>query len=105
MEMTSEVRNLFKSLKAEFTKFGKFDVEEKNTSFHITHKGAFAGIHPRKSYLIINIVSSSPIKSHRVAHLEQVSKSRFHNEIKIEKESDIDDELIGWLHQAYELMA
>ena len=105
MDMSSEVRNLFKALKVEFTKFGKFEVEEKNTSFHITHNGAFAGIHPRKSYLILNIVSSSPIKSHRVAHLEQVSKSRFHNEIKIEKESDIDDELLGWLHQAYELMS
>ncbi|AKG53821.1 hypothetical protein DGWBC_1168 [Dehalogenimonas sp. WBC-2] len=105
MEMSSGVRALFESLKVEFTKFGKFDVEEKNTSYHITHKGAFAGIHPRKSYLILNIVSSSPIKSHRVAHLEQVSKSRFHNKIKIEKESDIDDELIDWLRQAYELMS
>ena len=103
--MSSEVRNLFKVLKTEFNKFGKFDIEEKNTSFHITHKGAFAGIHPRKSYLILNIVSSSPIKSNRVAHLEQVSKSRFHNEVKIEKKSDIDDELVCWLKQAYELMS
>jgi len=56
------------------------------------------------SLLILNIVSATPITSPRVVKEEQVSKSRFHNEFKIEKEADIDAELIGWLRDAYELM-
>ena len=103
--MSHEVNDLVKALTAEFSKFGEFALEEKKTSFHVTHKGAFAGIHPRKTYLLLNIVSSSPITSPRISHLEQVSKSRFHNEIKIEKKSDIDMELVGWLRQAYDLMS
>ena len=39
-------------------------VEEKKTSFHIKGSGAaFAGVHPRKAYFILNIVSAAPIRA------------------------------------------
>ena len=82
----------------------KIVVEEKKTSFHIKNKSAFAGVHPRKNYFILNIVSALPIKSSRMAKIEQVSKSRFHNELRIEKVGDMNNELINWLKEAYVLM-
>jgi len=105
MEMSPEVNSLFKVITAEFSKFGKFDIEEKKTSFDITHKGTFVGIYPHKNGLILNIVSSSPIENPRITRYEQVSTSRFHNEVRIRKISDIDEEVISWLHRAYELMS
>ena len=106
MELTSEVKNLYQKLLAELQKFGAVIVEEKKTSFHIKGSGAaFAGVHPRKAYYILNIVSSAPIKSPRIVEQEQVSAHRFHNRVKIEKPEDIDKELLGWLKEAYTLMA
>jgi hypothetical protein len=104
MELTPEVKLLYKKLIGSLQSFGKLGIEEKKTSIHLTNRAAFAGIHPRKDYFILNIVSDKPITSQRIKKTEQVSKSRFHNELKIGSESDINSELIGWLKTAYELM-
>ena len=99
-----DVKEAYRQLIAELEKFGKVIEESKKTSIHLKNKTGFAGIHPRKNYFILNIVSSSPIQSPRVIKQEQVSKSRFHNEVKIEKQDDIDSKLMKWLKNAYELM-
>ena len=104
MELSAEVEILYQKLISELNKLGGFKIEEKKTSIHIANRAAFAGIHPRKNFFILNIVSSTPINSPRVVKQEQVSKSRFHNELKIEKVEDIDNELIQWLQKAFDLM-
>ena len=43
------------------------------------------------------------MQSERVAKSEQVSKHRYHNEIKIIAPDEVDEELIGWLKEAYRL--
>ena len=104
--MMSEVKIIYQKLLTELQKFGAVIVEEKKTSFHIKGGGpAFAGVHPRKTYFILNIVTAVPIKSPRIVEQEQISAHRFHNRIKIEKPEDIDKELLGWLKEAYMLMA
>lgn len=104
MELTSEVNILYQKLLSELKKIGKFRIEEKKTSIHIANRAAFAGVHPRKNFFILNIVSSTPIISSRISKREQVSKSRFHNELKIESIENINTELMEWLKQGYELM-
>jgi hypothetical protein len=105
MELTPEVNDLYRKLVTELQKFGKITVEEKKTSFHIKSCAAFAGVHPRKQYFILNIVSAVPIKSSRVVEQEQVSAHRFHNRVKIAKTDDIDKELLSWLKEGYSLNA
>ena len=103
MELTTEVNELYRKLLGELKKTGKLVVEEKKTSFHFKSGAAFAGVHPRKTYFILNIVSASPLKSPRIIKQEQVSKNRFHNRVKIANSGDIDSELMGWLKEAYAL--
>jgi len=103
MELTPEVKDLYQILLDKLHKFGKIVIEEKKTSFHLKSVSAFAGVHPRKKYFILNIVSASPIKNPRIVEQEQVSKNRFHNRVKIEKPEDIDGELLNWLKDAYTL--
>lgn len=105
MEITPEVKILYQKLLTELNKFGNVIVEEKKTSIHLKNRAGFAGVHPRKNYFILNIVSSSPIKNSRIVKQEQVSKSRYHNEVKIGQEEDIDQELLQWLKNAYDLMS
>ena len=71
----------------------------------MTNRVAFAGIHPKKNYFIVNIVSDYPIKSPRINSQAQVSAHRFQNKVKIEKIEDTDSELLGWLKDAYRLTA
>jgi hypothetical protein len=82
---------------------GPFQEEPKKTSIHLVHTVGFAGVHPRKSFLLLNVRTDHPIQSQRITKTEQVSKSRFHNEVKLASPSDVDEELLGWLKDAYQL--
>lgn len=82
---------------------GPFQEEPKKTSIHLMRTVGFAGVHPRKSYVYLNIRTDYPIASPRIAKTEQVSKNRFHNELKLTSPGEIDEELLGWLQDAYAL--
>lgn len=99
------VRDLYDDLIQKLSHFGDIIIEPKKTSIHLKHKTSFAGIHPKKSYFVLNIVSESALASSRIKKVEQVSKHRFHNEMDIKESSDIDPELIDWLQTAYDLMS
>jgi len=84
---------------------GSFTEEPKKTSIHLVRTSGFAGVHPRKRSLMLNLRIDHPLTSPRVARVEQVSKNRYHNEVKLEQPEDVDAELIGWLRDAYALGA
>ena len=56
---------------------GPFQEEPKKTSIHLVHSSGFAGIHPRKSFLYLNLRMDRAIQDERVAKSEQVSKRLF----------------------------
>ncbi|MFN8502448.1 DUF5655 domain-containing protein [Kouleothrix sp.] len=82
---------------------GPFQEEPKKTSIHLVHTSGFAGIHPRKSFLYLNLRMDRLLQGERVAKSEQVSKNRYHNEVKIATPDEVDGELIAWLKEAYVL--
>lgn len=94
---------LYSSLLEELKKIGEFDVEVKKTSLHIIHGRAFLGVHPRKDGLLLNIVTSEPLKSGRLKKVEQVSANRYHNELVIGSVDEIDPELLSWINNSYSL--
>ena len=97
------VRSIYDRLLEAVRAVGPFQEEPKKTSLHLVHTVGFAGVHPRKSYLLLNLRTDHAIESQRISKTEQVSKSRFHNEVKLTSPSDVDEELLGWLKDAYEL--
>jgi len=82
---------------------GPVQEDPKKTSIHLVHTTGFAGVHPRKSYLYLNLRTDAPIENPRITKTEQVSKNRFHNELKLTSPDEIDEELLGWLRDAYAL--
>ncbi len=82
---------------------GAFKTEVKKTSLHLVRERAFLGVHPRATGLLLNIVTSSPIKSDRIHKADQVSRNRCHNEVRIDDVDQIDDELVNWIGDAYRL--
>lgn len=97
------VRDIYGRLLAALGQFGPYREEPKKTSIHLARASGFAGIHPRKTYPYLNLRTDHPIASPRVVKREQVSKSRWHNEVKLSSPGEVDDELLGWLRAAYDL--
>ena len=97
------VRAIYDRLLETLHGLGAFSVEPKKTSIHLVNKVGFAGVHPRKSYMYLNLRTAQAIANARVAKTEQVSKNRYHNEIKLDSPDAVDAELRQWLSEAYAL--
>ena len=95
------VRAMYDHLLLALRKFGKVVEEPKKTSIHLVNVTAFAGVQTRATYILLNIKADHKIDSPRIHKAEQVSARRFHHRVKISSLGEIDNELIGWLHEAY----
>ena len=95
------IKSIYERILNESRKFGAVIEEPKKTSIHLVNKSAFAGVTTRKNALILNIKSAAPIKHARIAKSEQLSASRFHQEVKLSSPDEVDSVLVGWLKDAY----
>jgi hypothetical protein len=93
----------YAALLAALAAIGPYREEPKQTSIHLAKTTGFAGVHPRKGWLILNLRTAQPITSPRVVKREQVSAHRWHNEVKLTTPDEVDAELVGWLQDAYDL--
>jgi uncharacterized protein DUF5655 len=94
---------LYRRILTAARRFGAFREELKKTSVHLARKSAFVGIHFRRTHLLLTIKSHTPLDSPRIVKTEQVSKNRWHCEVRISATTDIDREIIGWMKSAYDL--
>ena len=99
------VEQVYQALLDAVREFGPVAEAAKKTSIHLDNKSGFAGIYTRKSYILLHFRTEHPIESQRIQKREQLSKRRFKHTVKLASKADIDQELLGWLHQAYELSA
>lgn len=87
---------------------GQVVVEPKQTCVHVcASEGgtAYAGLHPRKAAVLLNIRLPSPLQSPRVRKVEQVSRNRCHCELILSSAAEVDAEVIGWLVEAARLVS
>jgi len=95
------VKSIYERILQESRKFGTVSEEPKKTSIHLVNKSAFAGVATRKNALVLNIKSAAPIRHARIVKSEQLSASRFHQEVRLTSPDDVDAVLVGWLKEAY----
>jgi hypothetical protein len=104
-DKTPNVRKIYDQLLKRLRKVGSFAEDPKKTSIHLVNVTALAGVATRKDSLVLTIKSDRPLKSSRIHKSEQTSAQRFHHEVKLAAPADVDDELMGWLKDAYALSA
>jgi len=97
------VREVAKALIARALALPGVTVDPKGTCIHLNRRTAFAGLHPRKGALLLNLRGSAPIESPRICKVERASANRYHNELLVERPEAIDDELLGWIAAAHAL--
>jgi hypothetical protein len=99
------VRKIYDRLLKAVQQIGPVSQEPKKTSIHLVNTTALAGVATRKNYLVLTLKSDRPLESARVHKSEQASARRFHHEVKLTSPAEVDDELLGWLKEAYALSA
>jgi hypothetical protein len=96
-------QRLYEHLLARLREFGTVTEAPKKTSIHLDHRSGFAGVTTRKSAVHLNFRTDYRIEHPHITKMEQHSAHRFMHTVKLEKEADLDDELLKWLRDAYEL--
>ena len=90
----------------ELDKIGPFMIEEKKTSLHmLAGRFAFLGVHPRPGGIRLSLVMARRLQGHRIHNSEQVSGTTFHNEVDVNIPQEFNEELVGWIKEAYALRA
>jgi hypothetical protein len=103
MKTDPEVRATYERLLDAARTFGPVTEEAKKTSIHLVRDTAFAGVATRRSSLILTLKSARDIRSPRIEKRDQASANRWHVEVRLQKPTDVDRQLTGWLKAAYEL--
>jgi hypothetical protein len=100
---TDQVRRLYEVLTARMMEFGEIDFHIGKWSLTIRRLSTFLSVMVEKNHLTLVFISSQPIDEFPVYQNYQHSATRFSNAVKIEYEEEIDDQLIRWLREAWEL--
>lgn len=100
-----QVRMVVRALLGRVQELPEVAIDPKGTCLHLNRRTAFAGLHPRRSALLLNLRSRNPIESPRIHKVERVSANRCHNELLVDSVDAIDGELMGWIAEAHALAA
>jgi hypothetical protein len=98
-----ELKVAYQRLVDELRTFGVLKEAAKKTPIHLEKNTGFAGVHPLKSAFNLEFRTDYPIDDPRIRRTQQLSARRYEHTVKIERESDIDEQLLKWLKDAYEL--
>jgi hypothetical protein len=98
-----ELQVTFDYLLTQLQKFGDIKVSPKQTSIHLEKNSGFAGVHPRNAYFNLEFRTDYKIDDPRITRVQQLSARRYEHTVKLEKQSDVDAQLLKWLKDAYEL--
>jgi hypothetical protein len=97
-----EVQRTFAALKQVLERLGPFDLIPVKTMIVLAHGGNFGGIVIRKSALDVGFFLARQLSDPRVRRAERLSPRKFVHHVQLASVAEIDDELVGWLQEAYE---
>lgn len=79
--------------------------DSKQNCFHLNAGGSVRRTaRAKKKAILLTIRTQAPLKSKRMRKVEQVSANRYHCDLLLIKQTDIDTELLPWLIHAANLV-
>ena len=99
------VKQIYDDLLKALRRFGEVHEAPKQTSIHLDNASGFAGVYTRKNYILLHFRTDYPIDDPRITKREQHSARRFMHTVKLTQTSDVDEQLLKWLEDAYQLAA
>ena len=97
------VQAVYDALLAGLSAYGEVNAVPKKTSIHLDNASGFAGVYTRKSYINLHFRLDYKLDDSRIVKVEQLSARRFKHTVRLDDTSDVDDQLMNWLKDAYEL--
>ena len=82
---------------------GFFKVESLPCCIHFVSNYTFAAVYALKNQVRVHFTLNHELENLRIKKSSQMSKNKYLHSLDIEKSDEVDEELISWLRQAYNL--
>ena len=97
-------KELYDDLLSEMRKeVGHFRVDSIHCCIHFVTNFTFAAVYALKDKIRVSFTLNHKIENSRIRKSVQISKNRYNYNVDIEERKKIDDELMNWLKEAYEM--
>ena len=97
-------RELFQHLLEEVnSRVGKCEVLSLPCCIHLVGRYDFLAVLPKKESLEIRFTLTRELANSRVQRAARTSKARYKHSIDVRAVEDVDEELLGWVREAYHL--
>lgn len=97
------VRVLYDILIKKVSEFGPIDPRVGPYDVSVRNLSTFLNIIPESDHLTLRFVSREPLDEFPIYQTHQYSAKKWANLVKIESPDEVDDQLIGWLKDGYDL--
>lgn len=98
----SDLRPLYERLLAELAKRWEFECQVGKTYIGLKHKIVFAALYIQTRKIVVELVARRQFNGARIRKVVQFAPNRWAHFIDVQREKDIDEQLLGWIGQAYE---
>ena len=98
-----ELREAFDSLLAELRRLGPIRTDAVKSSINIAGRAHFAAVRPLRDCLNVGFVLGRRLDDPRLTRAEQLGPSLYGYRVKVRRADDLDEQLLGWLAEAYAL--
>ena len=99
------LRQIFDYLLSKLKLLGPVRTDAVKSAINITGHYHFIMLYVLKDALNIEFALDRKIDSERIFRTEKLSKTRYTYYVKVSEKADIDDQLLGWLEESYNLTA
>jgi hypothetical protein len=97
------VRALYGKLAAAVRRIGPFEETRTKISINLVRGAVFLTAEPQIKAIRLTVKSEAPIDSPRILRSDHMTRTRWHNDLKLGVDQEIDPELIDWIKTSYEL--
>lgn len=98
-----EVKATFEKLYRKVSAFGPFTLNSVKHAILFTATSHFLAVKPKRKWLDIEFVLPYPQEGFPIHKTVQAGKNKWAHFMRLESEGEVDELLLGWLKEAYEL--
>ena len=100
-----QVRSTYDALENRLKSIIAFRVSPVVNAIMFTSESTFLAIKPKKSWIDLEFALDYEANEFPIHKIVRISKTKFAHFVRVQNPGDIDDQLIGWIKKAYELIS
>jgi hypothetical protein len=95
-------RPIFEAVMAGLADVGPIHVEPVSVGIFLKRSRGFAELRPMTKWMAVSFSLVRPLRSGRISRKVLPHGRRYHHVVNVRGPDEVDDELLGWLVEAYE---